>query len=72
MNAPYQCPDCSKILSDGCNRCTCGWFKISESKPVSQYQCRHIEGGIRCKYEGVSSNQIKNPYWLCYKHSKTY
>ncbi len=66
-----QCPECRKILSDGRNRCACGWFVISQAKSESEspYLCQHIEGGIRCKNYGTSSNRIKGNYWLCREHS---
>lgn len=69
MKKLNQCPDCSKRLSEGMNRCSCGWFVVSETKPKSNYQCRHLESGIRCKQIGTMSKQVKGNSWFCRNHA---
>jgi hypothetical protein len=69
MSSMNECPECTKELSDGVNRCTCGWFNISETKSESPYQCQHRECGVRCKNEGVSSPLVRGNLWYCQKHT---
>src|SRR5205085_5907579 len=70
MFSNNQCPECRKILSDGCNRCTCGWFAISQAKPESLYMCQHRDNGVRCEEIGTTSNRIKGNDWLCSEHAR--
>lgn len=68
MSPISECPDCSESISEGRRRCICGWWNAAEPTPRSIYQCQHIENGIRCNEEGISSNRIKGNYWLCSLH----
>lgn len=69
MLSNSQCPDCKKILSDGRNRCACGWFGVAKSTSVSLYQCQCIEDGVRCEHMGTLSRKIKGNDWYCWKHA---
>lgn len=65
-----SCPDCGNKLSEGRNRCTCGWFNISVPKEEHSYRCQYRENGVRCNNEGTNSPYTRGNHWYCRKHNK--
>lgn len=77
MFASSLCPECEEELSNGRNRCLCGWFNVSKSESFpevdeskSQFRCRGIDKDKRCDKDGTVSRKIKGNYWYCKKHSQ--
>jgi hypothetical protein len=64
----FDCPECSKPLSQNARKCACGWEKLSETGK-KDHRCNFILDGERCNLPGsMSPSVLKSDDWVCAYH----
>ncbi len=65
-----HCPDCGKSLGMRAKRCSCGWVKVEQKKPViPDYRCQYVIENERCAKQGtICPAPYSDGPWYCTAH----
>lgn len=64
------CPDCGKSILLQAKRCSCGWAKAEQKKPITpDYRCQYAIANQRCLLDGtICPYPYSNGPWYCREH----